>query len=317
MKKKIWQCSLFLLTLFLFSPLLLTAQNFKKGNSKIINFNNSSTRLKATEANILNHLKLDQSFDLKLKNEYRQGLSKRYQLQYDGKDVKHMHLIAHNKSDHLSRLIVNEKLNDIYISESTVSITGDEAVEIFGNKIINKKPVLKKGRSGPKIDQVYYPIAKQSNHYVLCYEIYLIVEEKPFQYVGYVDASNGRIIEFLEAAMTCNSPGTATTVFSGNQNITTNEVAPNDFTLEDCSRGSGLHTRHAFNHYNSNAAIDYHDDDNNWDANSGNNSLDQYALDAHWGTQLAYDYFEGNYNVDITHGDELGSFLTTGYFLLV
>lgn len=113
------------------------------------------------------------------------------------------------------------------------------------------------------------------------------------QYV-FVDAINGKILGKRELIHTTNATGTATTVYSGTQTITT-DFTGSTYRLRETGRGNGINTydmRLAGTNYA--AAVDFTDADNNW--NNVNANKDQYATDGHWGTEKTYDYYFTKFN---------------------
>lgn len=116
-----------------------------------------------------------------------------------------------------------------------------------------------------------------------------IYASQPFsrQYV-FVSAADGRILKTEDRLRNTDVTGTAYTVYSGVQTITTDSYS-GQFRLRETGRGLGIET------YNLNAgtstasAVDFMDADNSW--NNINAQKDQYATDAHWGAEKTYDYF--------------------------
>ncbi|MCG8731893.1 M4 family metallopeptidase [Tenacibaculum finnmarkense] len=95
--------------------------------------------------------------------------------------------------------------------------------------------------------------------------------------------------------------GNADTRYSGTKSITTRLVG-STYALRDNTRGGGVNT------YNSGAqpsypTTDFTDSDNNWTAAEFNNSAkDNAALDAHWGAEMTYDYFQDKHNRNSYNG---------------
>ncbi|SOS55578.1 M4 family metallopeptidase [Tenacibaculum finnmarkense] len=110
-------------------------------------------------------------------------------------------------------------------------------------------------------------------------------------------AVNG-LAEKLTATL---ATGNADTRYSGTKSIITRLVG-NSYVLRDNTRGGGVNT------YNSGAqpsypTTDFTDSDNNWTAAEFNNSAkDNAALDAHWGAEMTYDYFQDKHNRNSYNG---------------
>lgn len=95
--------------------------------------------------------------------------------------------------------------------------------------------------------------------------------------------------------------GNAATRYSGTKSITT-RVVGSSYALRDNTRGGGVNT------YNSGgrpsySATNFTDADNNWTAAEFDNSLkDNAALDAHWGAEMTYDYFQSKHSRNSYNG---------------
>ena len=150
--------------------------------------------------------------------------------------------------------------------------------------------------------------------------------------IVYVDAQTGKVLKFKNQVFTCFEnkesghdeshsndknnyasllvSGTGAAVYSGSQSIGTT-LDSSDYILYDQSRANtgsshdaGIATKNGiatvnFNHdsslanYNNSGTItDFTDANNNWTAAEMSSDEDQYALDAHWGAQVVYDYFD-------------------------
>ncbi|HPD66375.1 MAG TPA: M4 family metallopeptidase [Bacteroidia bacterium] len=106
----------------------------------------------------------------------------------------------------------------------------------------------------------------------------------------YVDAENGNIIFINPLIHTTDEPGTAVTKYSGNQTITADKITADSFRLRESGRGKGIETYNMKKGTNYSAAVDFFDKDNYW--NNVNADKDEIATDAHWGTEMTYDYYK-------------------------
>ena len=127
----------------------------------------------------------------------------------------------------------------------------------------------------------------------LAYKFDIYAEKPVSRQIVFVDAGNGNILGTREVIHTVNAPGTATTAYSGSQAITT-DFTNNTYRLRETGRGNGIQTFNMKNGTNYAGAVDFTDTDNNW--NNINAAKDQYATDAHWGTEKTYDYFKNKFN---------------------
>lgn len=108
----------------------------------------------------------------------------------------------------------------------------------------------------------------------------------------YVDAITGDILDVESKIYYINSPGTATTRFSGTRNIVADSFT-GGFRLRELRNNVRIETYNMRNHgTNYSGANDFVDSNNNWTSAEFNNAnMDNAALDAHWGTEMVYDYF--------------------------
>ena len=104
----------------------------------------------------------------------------------------------------------------------------------------------------------------------------------------FVDASSGEIVWEETKIHHADAVGSATTAYSGVQTMTTDNNG-GTFRLRETGRGNGIETYDMNMGTNYGAAVDFTDNDNNW--NNVNADLDEYATDAHWGSEMTYDYF--------------------------
>lgn len=91
--------------------------------------------------------------------------------------------------------------------------------------------------------------------------------------------------------MTADVQGTAHTKYSGTQKIMTTQSGSN-YVLRETGRGNGINTFNAQNASENNTtypSTDFTDSDNDW--NNFNAKWDEAATDAHWATEMTYDYY--------------------------
>ena len=103
----------------------------------------------------------------------------------------------------------------------------------------------------------------------------------------YVDAITGKVIHAVDIAMKC-SGGTGTSAFNGNVSIHTRLVGGSYRSHNDC-QATDIYVYNC----NGGAAANnfYTDADNNWSAVN-----QQSAVQAQWGAEMTYDYFNGQHN---------------------
>lgn len=144
----------------------------------------------------------------------------------------------------------------------------------------------------PKGELVYYsdPTDEKLNDLTLAYK-FDIYAEKPLsrQYV-FVDAKNGKVLGTDAIIHEVNTPGTATTAYSGNRSIVADSYN-GSYRLRETGRngGTAVETYNLKKGTNYSTAVDFTDTDNVW--NNVNTNKDQYATDAHWGAEMTLDYY--------------------------
>jgi len=110
----------------------------------------------------------------------------------------------------------------------------------------------------------------------------------------YIDAERGNILFINQIIHTGDVTGTAVTKFSGNKTITTDQLALDSFRLRESGRGKGIETYNLKNGTSYGNAVDFTDKDNYW--NNVNSQKDEIATDAHWGTEMTYDYYKNKHS---------------------
>ncbi len=107
----------------------------------------------------------------------------------------------------------------------------------------------------------------------------------------FVDAITGEIIGRHELLHSADATGTANTKYSGKREIKTT-LKGSSYVLQETGRGKGIATYNARNAATTDAsypATDFTDSDNIW--NNFNANWDEAATDAHWATEMTYDYY--------------------------
>jgi Zn-dependent metalloprotease len=142
----------------------------------------------------------------------------------------------------------------------------------------------------PKGELVYVAASKkfEAGSYRLVYKFNIYAHKPLYRANVYVDANTGAIIRENLLIHHADTPGTAHTAYSGPQPIIADSFE-GSYRLRDASRGDGVRTFDLNNGITYGLAVDFIDTDNDW--NNINPELDEYATDAHWGTEMTYDYF--------------------------
>lgn len=131
-------------------------------------------------------------------------------------------------------------------------------------------------------------LKNKEDQLIYCFK-YLIYATSPISIeTFYINASNGKVEKRVNQMHCIHSKGKGHTVLSGEREIITDSTATK-FTLKDDTRGQGIETYNLKKGSNISNYVDFVDKDNVWDTT--NFELDQYAIDAHWGAEMTYDYY--------------------------
>ena len=150
----------------------------------------------------------------------------------------------------------------------------------------------------PKAELVFYSgeIKIVPSQLRLAYKFEVYAHQPLSKQFVFVDANSGEILGFRELLHLTNANGTAITAYSGSQSVRT-DYNGSYYRLRETNRGGSngvINTYNLQRSTNYSAAVDFADADNNW--NNVNSNKDEYATDAHWGTEKTYDYFMQKHN---------------------
>ncbi|MBI4645360.1 MAG: M4 family metallopeptidase [Bacteroidia bacterium] len=121
------------------------------------------------------------------------------------------------------------------------------------------------------------------------YDIYAI---KPLSrnYI-YIDAETGKIIKVANRIHYSDTPGIAETMYQGTKDIIADSYS-GYYRLRESGRGGGIQTYDLNNDIDYYYAVDFTDTDNYWNTTA---NFDNAAYDAHFGTEMTYDYYYNNF----------------------
>jgi len=234
----------------------------------------------------------------------------KYQQTYKGVPVQGGEYIAHQKEGKLdcisgvfmdiNELSVTPSLDEAAALSKALSFVGatkykwENKEEIAHLRAAFENPDF---NYDPKGKLVIYPknnVLGEKADYRLAYK-FNIYAELPVESRAniYVDAKTGEIVGREELIMTADVEGTAHTKYSGIQKIMVTQKSTSNFVLQETGRGKGICTFNANNASESNASYpstDFTDTDNDW--NNANGDMDEAATDAHWATEMTYDYYK-------------------------
>jgi Zn-dependent metalloprotease len=123
----------------------------------------------------------------------------------------------------------------------------------------------------------------------LAYKFNIFAAEPETRANIFIDAQSGEIIGREDLIHTADTPGKAVTKYSGTRDIVADMVSSTSYRLRETGRGKGIQTMNARTNSTVTGAVDFTDTDNMW--NNVNAKFDEAATDAHWATEMTYDYF--------------------------
>lgn len=107
----------------------------------------------------------------------------------------------------------------------------------------------------------------------------------------YIDAVNGSVIGEVSLLLDANTPGTAQTMYSGAKNITCDSYT-GGYLLRENKNGVNIITMNLLNTTNNSNAVDFTNANTNWTNGSWTGfTQNRQALDAHWGAEQVYNYW--------------------------
>ncbi len=255
---------------------------------------------------IVNELAIDSKMNLVLLREEKDNLGHshyRFQQTYFGKPIEGAVWIIHAKNNKVYAM--NGLIYKNLTAEKHTVFSEEDALESAKNKIgatqykweiEGEEKHLRWEKNDPSA--TYFPEGElvyvsldgsfDINTYRLAYKFDIYAQEPLSRSEVYVDAISGIVLSQNELIHVVDEPGTAHTAYSGEQGIVANNIG-GVFLLRDSTRGGGVNTFNMEESTFYEDAVDFEDDDNDW--NNVNPELDEYATDAHWGTEVSYDYF--------------------------
>jgi len=226
-----------------------------------------------------------------------------YQQYHQGVPVEYAKYRFHSRNGMV------ESMNGEYYPDATVSvspaITSQQAIQsamdetgasVYKWELVQEEEELKylTGSQG----STYYPqprlviVAENGDYsnrnFRLAWKMDIYAHAPMSRQWVYVDAQTGKVILKTNRIHTVDAPGTAQTAFSGSRGIVA-DFTGSTYRLREAGRGNGIETYNMNTGTSYGASVDFTDADNNW--NNVNAQLDQYAADAHWGSEMTYDFY--------------------------
>lgn len=153
---------------------------------------------------------------------------------------------------------------------------------------------------------IYLPTDSGKVFLTYRFDIYSI---KPLsrKYV-FVDAHSGRVLKTLDRIHHSDISGLASTMYNGEKTIATSYNG-STYLLRETGR-CGITTYDLNQQMNYGSAVDFTDSDNHWTTTT---NYDNAALDAHYGTEVTYDYYK-NIHLRNSYDDKGSSLISYVHF---
>ena len=147
----------------------------------------------------------------------------------------------------------------------------------------------------PKAELILFPAEypKFDGRYKYAYSFTIYADKPLAKKKVYIDTESGKTLASMDQLHMADVTGTANTKYSGVQEIVADSYN-GSFRLRETGRGNGIETYDMNTGTNYNAAVDFTDTDNYW--NNFNTDFDEVAADAHWASEMTYDYYYDNFN---------------------
>ena len=244
---------------------------------------------------------------------------KRFQQYYKGLKVENAEYLLHGKDDNIE--VINGDFQHINIDDVKPTFNEqqalEKALEFVGAKMYKwedpkMERFVKQSTNNPIA--TYYPhgellISKDlltgSSVFKLSWKFQISSMLPSNEQLIYVDANNGNIINNVPLILDANTSCTAQTSYSGTQSIT-GDTYSGGIRLQETRNGVLIQTLNLNSTYNYSNATDFSNSNTNWISGSWPSfTQDQWALDAHWGTEKVLDYWSSVFNRNSVDGNSL------------
>jgi len=287
--------------------ILFTSAGFAQSQQKFIKFDKSERKsLQNAKQVIKQHLGLTLNDDLikiKSKTDEIGFTHEKFQQYFKGLKVEFGSFNVHAKNGKI--VSMNGELFDASSLKVTPTLSKEAAFRVAINYVGAQKYLWQDSQSAKKMDNYQKPNGDlvilpgkvlNSKQARLAYR-YDIYATQPLSRADiYIDANTGEFLYKDNIIMHASVTGSADTRYSGTKSIKTDSFN-GSYRLRDSSRGNGIETYDMNTGTNYSNAVDFTDNNNNWSAAEFDNSAkDNAALDAHYGAQMTYDYWQTKHN---------------------
>jgi len=231
----------------------------------------------------------------------------RYRQTVNGIPVENTMYIVHTKNGEIQS--INGELLSRLNAPATPELNKQAAIDAalsYTNATVYKwqnkqaEEALKQNTNNPNAS--YYPNPElvyigegnklNAENFRLAYKVDVYAVEPFSRKYIYVDALTGEVLYTKNRIEHVDAQGTANTQYSGVRTITTDSYN-GAFRLREAARGNGIRTYNAQNSTNP-GNTDFTDSDNDW--NNVNANKDEYATDAHFASEMTYDFYKNKFN---------------------
>lgn len=232
---------------------------------------------------------------------------------FAGVKVEYASLIAHIK-DGKVHSINGYALKDVPQTQFSMDeLAGLNSALNFVNartykwELADEEMLLKMETGNP--EATYYPAGKKvflpndadfsSEEVMACWKFDIYANEPLYRANVYVNAETGAVVFEDMTLKHVDTASTAKTSYSGIRNIVSDFVSQGQFRLRESSRGGGVETYDMLNGTSHGSAVDITNDSTYWP----DTLRIEYATDAHWGSEMVYDYYLGIHNFNSFDGN--------------
>lgn len=284
--------SLFM-TVMVFAQNHLEINRIKRVEPKLI------TRFDIFDSNN-SDLQLAPETNLKLKTSYedsKNNVHDRYDQYHKNIKVKGASVVVHSKDNYVSHLTGYLESKILNLPDKPAipkNLAVNIADQMMAIDLQNQENIITKTRISPKTESTsltyineFYP--EKHGNIVLAYEIVQSVNvwNKPIKKVHYLNAMTGQPIITISKIALHKAKGKGDSNYYGQVTFDHDSIAPNEFILQDLTRGDGIFVNNLKTNEN------YTNEKPDWKFTDPN---DKAAIDVIYGAQHFYDLLKNKYN---------------------
>lgn len=234
----------------------------------------------------------------------------KFQQTHQGIPLENMYLMVHVKNN-MVHSFNGDLFSKIHAATTQQTLTESEALtlakkamgaQIYKWELAEEERFIKWEQNDPAA--TFFPkghvtlfnktvTLSKSSEFRLAYKFDMYAHKPVRRADVYIDALTGEVLFEEEKILHIDAVGTAQTAYSSTQTITADQTG-GSYRLRESGRGNGIETYNMQQGTSYGSAVDFTDSDNNW--NNANPQLDEYATDAHWGSEMTYDYYMQKHN---------------------